>query len=67
MMSYMMMSEIMKSSTGNVGGENNISSLLLLSALGDGNGFTNIFDGMFGTEDDENEETSDIEEDKVNE
>lgn len=48
MMSYMMMSEMMKSMSGNAGmnNSNNMSSMLPLMMMG-GNGFTDMFDGMF--------------------
>ena len=44
----MMMSEMMKSMSGNAGmnDSNNMSSMLPLMMMG-GNGFTDMFDGMF--------------------
>lgn len=56
-MSYMMMSEMMKGNSGGNGG--GLSAVLPLMMLNGGSGVPNIFDGMFdfGSEDDEDETT----------
>ena len=61
-MSYMMMSEMMKGNSGNNNG--GLSAVLPLMMLnGGGSGVPNIFEGMFdfGTDDDEEETTDDVE------
>lgn len=56
MMSYMMMSEMMKGNTSGSMGENSMTSMLPFMMMGGGNGFADMFDGMFdfdGNDDDE--------------
>ena len=63
MMSYMMMSEMMKGNTGGSMGENSMTSMLPFMMMGGGNGFADMFNGMFDF--DGNDE--DIAEDKEEE
>lgn len=59
MMSYMMMSEMMK---GNGGMGSNNNSMLPMMLMMNGSGFTDMFDGMFDFDetDDETEETEEV-------
>lgn len=63
-MSYMMMSEMMKGNSGNGGGLSSVFPLMMLNG-----GMTNIFDGMFdfgdGDSDDEVEVDNDTDNDEV--
>ena len=63
-MSYMMMSEMMKGNSGNGGGLSSVFPLMMLNG-----GMTNIFDGMFdfgdGDSDDEVEADNDTDNDEV--
>ena len=63
-MSYMMMSEMMKGNSGNGGGLSSVFLLMMLNG-----GMTNIFDGMFdfgaGDSDDEVEADNDTDNDEV--
>lgn len=61
MMSYMMMSEMMKGSNGGTMGDNDTTSMLPFMILGGGNGFTDMFDGMFDFDDNDEEVTEDKE------
>ena len=62
MMSYMMMSEMMKGNTGGSMGENSMTSMLPFMMMGGGNGFADMFDGMFDF--DSNDDDEEIAEDK---
>lgn len=55
-MSYMMMSEMMKGNSGNGGGLSSVFPLMMLNG-----GMTNIFDGMFDFGDDDSDDDSDDE------
>lgn len=62
-MSYMMMSEMMKGNSGNGGGLSSVFPLMMLNG-----GMTNIFDGMFDFGDDNDDETeidNDTDDDEV--
>lgn len=61
MMSYMMMSEMMKGSNGGTMGDNGMTSMLPFMMLGGGNGFVDMFDGMFDFDDNDEEVTEDKE------
>lgn len=61
MMSYMMMSEMMKGSNGGTMGDNGMASMLPFMLLGGGNRFTDIFDGMFDSDNNDEEVTEDKE------
>ena len=62
MMSYMMMSEMMKGNNGGTMGDNGMASMLPFMMLGGGNGFADMFDGMFDFDDNDEEVTEDKEE-----
>ena len=59
MMSYMLMSEMMNGNSGNGFGGNNMLPLMM---LGGGNGFSDVFDGMFDFDDDADEDETEVEE-----
>lgn len=61
MMSYMMMSEMMKGNNGGTMGDNGMASMLPFMMLGGGNGFADMFDGMFDFDDNDEEVTEDKE------
>lgn len=61
MMSYMMMSEMMKGGNGGTMGDNGMASMLPFMMLGGGNGFADMFDGMFNFDDNDEEVTEDKE------
>lgn len=61
MMSYMMMSEMMKGNNGGTMGDNGMASMLPFMMLGGGNGFADMFDGMFDFDDNDEEITEDKE------
>lgn len=61
MMSYMMMSEMMKGNNGGTMGDNGMASMLPFMMLGGGNGFVDMFDGMFDFDDNDEEVTEDKE------
>lgn len=67
MMTYMMMSEMMKGGTvtnqyGNVVNTNNVNSMLPMMLMMNGGGFTDMFDGMFDFDEveDETEEEEEV-------
>ena len=59
MMSYMMMSEMMK---GNGGMTNNSNSMLPMMLMMNGGGFTDMFEGMFDFDEDETDDVEEVEE-----
>lgn len=61
MMSYMMMSEMMKGNNGGTMGDNGMASMLPFMLLGGENRFTDIFDGMFDSDNNDEEVTEDKE------
>lgn len=60
-MSYMMMSEMMKGNSGNGGGLNSVFPLMMLNG-----GMTNIFDGMFDFGDDDSDDEVEVDNDTDN-
>ena len=60
-MSYMMMSEMMKGNSGNGGGLSSVFPLMMLNG-----GMTNIFDGMFDFGDDDSDDEVEIDNDTDN-
>lgn len=60
-MSYMMMSEMMKGNSGNGGGLSSVFPLMMLNG-----GMTNIFDGMFDFGDDDSDDEVEVDNDTDN-
>lgn len=60
-MSYMMMSEMMKGNSGNSGGLSSVFPLMMLNG-----GMTNIFDGMFDFGDDDSDDEVEVDNDTDN-
>lgn len=67
MMSYMMMSEMMKGNAGGSIGENSMVSMYPFMLLSGGNGFADMFEGMFDFDGNDDDNDDDVTEDKEEE